>query len=141
MPTSRATAPTSRRAKWSSPIAVVISKNVGPRYPRPSQAASSATTAGRTASVSATSSSGVASRPSTANRSSSRCRCGELNSPVRTPEADSAAATIAEVDPFPLVPATWTIRSASCGSWSHRSSRRIRPSRSSAGVRGMPSLS
>ena len=112
-PTSSTTAPTCSRAKWSRPIAVVISKNVGPRCRgcgslgvelvdrRSDRVDQGDQLVGR--------------RPRgrrCVNRSSSRCRWGEQNRPVRTPEADRAAAIIAEVEPFPLVPATWMIRSA-----------------------------
>ena len=48
----------------------------------------------------------------------------------------SAAAMIAAVEPFPLVPATWITLSPRCGSPSRRSSRLIRRSRSSAGNPG-----
>ena len=102
---------------------------------------SSRSTASRTSSTSATTSAGEAGLPSTVNRSSRRCRCGEQYSPVRTPEADSAAAIIAAVEPLPLVPATWMIGSPAWGSPSRLSSRRIRPSFSSAGIRGIPSHS
>ena len=39
-------------------------------------------------------------------RSSIRSRCGEVNRPVGKPAAASTAASMAEVEPFPLVPAT-----------------------------------
>ena len=63
-----------------------------------------------TSSTSSTSSAAEAGLPSIMNRSSRRCRWGEQYKPVRTPEAVSAAASIAAVDPFPLVPATWMTR-------------------------------
>ena len=60
---------------------------------------------------------------------------------MRTPEAERAAAIIADVEPLPLVPATWMIRSPRCGSPIRLSSRRIRPSRSWPEERGIPSHS
>ena len=141
MPTSSTTAPTWRRAKCSRPIAVVISKKVSRHWSRSDSSRSSRSTASRTSSTSAITSSGAAGWPSTVNRSSRRCRCGEEYSPVRTPAADSPAAIIAAVEPFPLVPAMWMIDSPAWGSPSRRSSRRIRPSFSSSGIRGMPSHS
>ena len=68
----------------------------------------------------------MAGLPSIKNRSSRPWRCGEQYKPVRTPEAVSAAASIAAVDPFPLVPATWMICRPTWGSPSRRSRRRIR---------------
>ena len=78
--------------------------------------------------TSATSSSAEHGWPSTANRSSIRSKCGELNRPVRKPAAVSIAAIMAEVEPLPLVPATWTIFMPASGwprrvrSWRMRSS-------------------
>ena len=63
-PTSSTTALARWRAKCSSPIAVVTSKKVSPRFPAACWSASNSATAGRTTSVRAISSSGVASTPS-----------------------------------------------------------------------------
>ena len=64
--------------------------------------------------------------------SSTRSRWGEVNSPVRYRAADSMAATAAEVEPFPFVPATWTAGRLRCGLPSRAKRRLMRPSRSSA---------
>ena len=44
--------------------------------------------------------------PSTAIRSFTRTRCGDVNSPVRRPEARSTEATYEATEPLPFVPAT-----------------------------------
>ena len=53
---------------------------------------------------------------------------GEVYSPVRYPAASSIDAIIAQVEPFPLVPATCTILSRSCGSPSSPMRVSMRPS-------------
>jgi len=46
--------------------------------------------------------------PSTSMRSRTDTRCGDVYSPTLRPRARSSAATKAQVDPLPLVPAMWT---------------------------------
>src|ERR1044071_6610286 len=43
-------------------------------------------------------------------RSVGSARCGEVNRPVRRPAARNPDSIIAQVEPLPLVPATWTER-------------------------------
>ena len=45
-------------------------------------------------------------------RSVGSIKWGDVNRPVRTPAACNPAAIIAQVEPLPLVPATWTTRYA-----------------------------
>ena len=128
-------------AKWSKPNAVMISKKVASRSWNCGSQASSLATTGRTTSIKAIRRSLDTSRPSTLSRSSSRFRCGEVNRPVDRPEAVSAAASITEVEPFPLVPVTWTIVKSSWGSPKARRMRLVRPIRRSAEVLGIPNRS
>ena len=48
--------------------------------------------------------------PSIRARSVIACKWGLVWSPVRLPAACNAAAIIVEVELFPLVPPTWTVR-------------------------------
>jgi hypothetical protein len=48
-------------------------------------------------------------------RSLNRTKCGEVNSPVLTPAAREMESIIAQTEPLPLVPATWTNRNSFCG--------------------------
>ena len=63
---------------------------------------------------SATNSLGIIS-PSTRIRSRKSIRCGEVYNPVRYPASISTEASMLEVEPFPLVPATWMQRSPRSG--------------------------
>ena len=48
-------------------------------------------------------------------RSVGSTRCGDVNRPVRRPAARRPDSIMAQVEPLPLVPATWTKRQACCG--------------------------
>ena len=61
-------------------------------------------------------------------RSRRSIRCGEVYSPVVYPQARSIEASIAQVEPLPLVPATCTVCTSRCGSPRIASSACIRSS-------------
>ncbi len=104
-----------------SAMAVVASKKVGGVSNRPSRTRSSITW--RSCSASRASASGETGSPSTANRSSSDVRWGEVKRPVRYPVARSAVSSIAATDPLPLVPATMIDEKerSGCPNASHKS--------------------
>ncbi|HBO44423.1 MAG TPA: hypothetical protein DD670_10920 [Planctomycetaceae bacterium] len=64
-----------------------------------------ASTAGLTVATSSTSSSPEQIAPSTAKRSSTCSKWGEVNRPVRQPASVRIVAIIVAVEPLPLVPA------------------------------------
>ena len=118
MPTSTTATSTSRRAKWSNAIAVVISKNDGCTRPIVSRFRSTYSTTSRSEIVS----------PSTRMRSRKSFRWGDVNRPVRYPAADSAEAIRCDTEPLPLVPATCTLRKRRCGTPEASSSATMRSS-------------
>ena len=77
-PTSTTATSHRRSAKWRNPTAVPISKNVVGGHGPPS----SARTAGATSAILAASSAREIGSPSTRVRSSTRSRCGDVNSPT-----------------------------------------------------------
>ncbi len=84
----------------------VISKNVG--------CTSIRSHIGRNSlSIAAQFSSGIC-RPFTWMRSRKSIKCGEVNNPLRRPQARAMLSIIAQVLPLPLVPATW-ITCVPCG--------------------------
>jgi len=112
-PTSSTATSTPASRNRSKATAVVASKKVGsvssaPRARADAMARSTRLAADRIRS-------GSTGRPSMANRSSRRIRCGEVYRPVRLPEARRPASTMAATEPLPLVPATSTELHASCG--------------------------
>ncbi len=126
-PTSITANPHPDRAKCRNPRAVPSSKNVaGAAPPASARAAAAATSV-----TSRTNVGSSGSAPSTVRRSSNRTRCGEVNSPHRTPQAVSPPATHDATVPFPLVPAICTAGTRRCGSSSSASSART-PSRRNA---------
>jgi hypothetical protein len=58
-------------------------------------------------------------------RSLTRARCGEVYSPARRPEAVRIEASVAAVEPLPLVPAISSAGKRSCGSPNAASRMRI----------------
>ena len=85
----------------------------------------SASTAGRMA-VSPSASSAIATgSPSMRMRSAYECRCGLVNSAVRSPPARRTPSIIAETLPLPFVPVTCTVPRPCWGSPSRFSSERI----------------
>ena len=87
--------------------------------------------ASRTCSAAAMRSPSEMSAPLTEIRSFTRTRWGEIYMPVLYPAAVRTDASMAQVEPFPLVPATWMNRRRSWGFPSSPISSRIRsrPSR------------
>src|SRR5437660_397317 len=119
-PTSTTAICTRSCAKARKPISVVSSKKVSP---------SSRSAHGTRRAISASSAAARSSEtgsPATRIRSQKWKRCGEVYSPVRSPAARRAASAKAQVDPFPLLPATCSTGQASCGSPSSESAWRIR---------------
>ena len=73
------------------------------------------------------------SRPARRMRSLKRTRCGLVKTCAESPAASIAARRKAQVDPLPLVPATWNTGGSARSGWPSRSS--------SAAIRSSPSVS
>ena len=106
MPVSHTANSARAPAKYTKAIAVTHSKNVGCAARRP--AASNSSMASRTRVNAAANSWSEISLPSRRMRSLMRSRCGEVYRPVRRPAARKIESSIADVEPFPFVPATCT---------------------------------
>ena len=117
-PVSITATSTSERANQSNAIAVVASKNVAPVR----------STSGVQRPMKSTTYCSSTGRPSMRNRSRKSTRCGEVYFPTRNPRCRNTASSVAHTLPFPLVPATWRMRSRSCGSPSADSRAAVRSS-------------
>mmetsp|Transcript_26596 Transcript_26596/g.67400 ORF Transcript_26596/g.67400 Transcript_26596/m.67400 type:complete len:376 (-) Transcript_26596:118-1245(-) len=123
-PVSSTATSTLARRKHTSASAVSFSKGVN---------GTSTSTCGRSSAHAASTSCLLTSAPSIRMRSRQLCRCGLVKSPTRASAPRSILSQIALVVPFPLVPATCTTHSPSCGSPSAASSCVKRTHRCSCG--------
>ena len=115
MPTSSTATSTLRRRKIERASAVVASKNVGGWPSRPD--AQSRSIVSLTAAASVRRASSSTGRPSTANRSLSAIRCGEVYRPVAYPAARSPRSVMAATEPLPFVPAMRSDLNRRSGLW------------------------